>query len=897
MLDKSFEIKSFDTENGLKGPILCLLCYDSENKGTVLKIDSSDLRNHKIRPFFSVSVSEVEKAHQIPQVISVEESKPGPLGEKLKRIVTQWPRDTADIRYKFEKTFEADVEWRDVAKRELGLKAHIKVKNYNPNSEWIYVDQVVVPEENEKVYALNRYIVFDIETDHSAVIREKGTNGTHEDIALIRVICINAIDNFENEYYSFSLKKDIVKDTITRKSRLPDNLRPKNVPKDAICHRQTFDDERDMLNAFFWYCRQRLPVAYGGHSIAGSQKLMSFGGKPERMWRNGFDIPILACRGKHLGANYQWLSPINIVQFRKKEKVVNNEPGLDVVISLSSPIEFMKCDDMFQFTQRAEQYEKDGIKYRMRNQKLDTYMLYYFNVAKVQHSGKVWEVFENNWDEGDYYCWGDTEGSYALYEKFGAIERVMNITRRFGVHPRDVFYTSRIQDHITLDFCHDKFMLQSKFEDRVKNFVTNIKRGADVLEIIRGLHGWTVTLDFKRLYPNINRAINIGPQNKVVTTPGSLDSDPNYIRTPFPGLYYKKDPVSVNNQIYTALFAMRDVADEKVTKLKNAGLANTPQYADAAGDAMACKNVTNGKHGNDGNKEDRLYDPDNYNAVTAVGRDALNFVANTLKELGYKVIGGDTDSNFLEMHSANIDDCMKEADKLVDELNKQVQDYLDKKYNLFDKTYLHLDWEDISDRCLIVLKKHYIKRIVASDGKKLKPFVAWKGLRKKKRGASDACVDIQSEVGERLIKSDKLLKGERDEELENYLTAMATTLEHVPWSYICPSMPANRDVELYANTSSNTGEALKNRLTILRKRATVGERYLVGKFIRKGTDSTIWLAFEPDEEEIIRTKGLLLDVAHEVKNEVEHTVNQMLDAVGLVFKMAEKSPLGELGVL
>ena len=895
MVDKVLEIKSFDTENGKNGPILCLLCYDAENKGTVLKVDSGDLRNAKIRPYFGIFEKEVEKAKQIPRVTSIREGAKGPLGEHLNLVVTQWPRDTADIRYNFTRTFEADVEWRDVAKRELGLKAHIKVKDYNTNSEWIYVDQISAPVESEKVFPPNRYITFDIETDHSAVIKEKGYPGTHEDIALIKVICINAIDNFENEYYSFSLKKDIVKDTITRKSRLPDNLRPKNVPKDAICHRQTFADEREMLNAFFWYCRQRLPVAYGGHSIAGSQKLMSFGGKPERMWRNGFDIPILACRGKYLGANYQWLSPINIVQFRKKEKVVNNEPGLDVVISLSSPIEFMKTDDMFQFTMRAEQYERDGKKYRMRNQKLDTYMLYYFNIAKVQHEGQVWEVFQNNWEDGDYYCWGDTEGSYALYEKFKAVDQVLNITRRFGVHPRDVFYTSRLQDHITLDFCHDKFMLQSKFEEREKNFVTDIKRGADVLAIIKGLHGWTVTLDFKRLYPNINRALNIGPQNKIIAEPGFYDHDPNYIRTPFSGLYYKKTPISVNNQIYTDLFAMREVADSLAAKLKVQ--MGSAEYATAAGDAMACKNVTNGKQGNDGNPQDRLYDPDNFNAVTAVGRDALNFVADTLKELGYTVIGGDTDSNFLELHSTNIDDCIKESDKLVEEINKRVQDYLDKKYNLFDKSYIRLEWEDISDRCLVVLKKHYIKRIVASDGKKLaKPYVGWKGLRKKKRGASDACVDIQSEVGERIIKSDKLIVDGRDTELEDYLNTLATKLEKVPWSYICPSMPANRDVELYANTSSNTGVALKNRLIILRKRATVGERYLVGKFIRSGADSTIWLAFEPDEEEIIRKKGLLLDVAHEVKNEIEHTVNQMLSVVGLCFKMVEKSPLGDVGV-
>jgi len=887
-LDKVFEVKSHHTQNGKDGPILCILCYDADNKPFIFKIDSAD--NERIRPRFGILASEVDKIIGDPLVLKTTRAK-GDLGEDLVIVWTKWPSDVVKLRDRFSRTFEADVKWNEVAMRELGIVSHLKVKNFNPRLEWLNVDQVEIPADSEKVYAKNRYVVLDIETSTKFV--KNSPPVSVEAVKQTPILCIVMVDSFEREYYSFILSGKNASRIEKRKSRIDDKFRPPGVPAEAIVHVTEFTSEKAMLEAAFKWISERYPVAIGGHSICGAMYLTSHKGSQKRMWRNGFDIPMLYFRAKAIGANPGLMSPLGFVEEREKKECVGDERGVDVEIPLITTIDFLKADDFFQFTARAEKYEDEHGVHRLRNKKLGTYLDYYFRVGKVSHAGKeIWELFENNSQEGEYYCWGDVEGSFALYDFFNPVDRVFDYTRTFGIHPSNVFYTQKAQDHLTLLYTHGKFMMPSKYEsERLRASITTKLTGALVIDAIPGKHKFVAVFDFSKMYPSVNRAFNIGRNTKVIDLKHELDTS-NLVKTTFEGLYYRKDVLSINNEIYRMLIENRKPLDKELSKLKKAGVSSSSiEYQILYGKIMSYKGMTNGRHGNDGNPADRTFDADNYNAVTGICRDILGFIRKTI-EGETTIIGGDTDSIFAVLHVNNLEEAIQKAENLATSITQKVRNYIREKYNAYDPDLLTIGCEDISDNFLMVKRKNYIKRIVYRDGAILKkPVIEWKGLRKKKREASDACTDVQGFIGEAILCSeinDDLIKQIKDK-IEETKTKS--------WLYLCPTAPLNLAVDKYS-TSYAPIIAVKNAKTILDKNFVVGDRFHWGSFLYHGTGEPIWIAFEDEVDcEKLKKAGFQLDVDKAFEKEVVSFANTILEVVGLSYHAMNISKKRSMGIL
>ncbi len=477
-MDVVLAIMGYCTQNGKEGPILCIKGRDAKGEAHLAKVDSGEQVNAKIRPYFSIPEEEVDRATD--KATAITDSPPGPQDEKLKMIWTKWPMEVRDMRGNFSKTYQAAVIWYKKAIIDLGLeRGYVKIAKFDPFNEWTDVPQISIPTESERFYVLPRYEAFDIETNHAKVLKATGKYGELDDAADISIIDANIIDNYDKEYHSFVVTGDHKDYEIEVECRLKDEIhklvegvpkkergRPPTVPKLAKKFVHERKTEPKMLFDFIEHVRSKQPDAIGGHNICGNYFLISHKGRSRRLWRNGFDIPMLVLRCKAIGVDYNRLSPVNIVEIRKvaPKKVASPGTGFDIPISLLAQVDFIKADDVLQLSTRMEEYQTvDGQIFYMGNRKLGTYGGYFFGTGKVEHRGeKVWELFERNWREGDEYCQADTELSFALFEKFGVMDRVFALSHTYGIPPEDAFYTSRLQKFLTLRYCRGRMMIPTE---------------------------------------------------------------------------------------------------------------------------------------------------------------------------------------------------------------------------------------------------------------------------------------------------------------------------------------------------------------------------------------------------------------------------------------------------
>lgn len=111
----------------------------------------------------------------------------------------------------------------------------------------------------------------------------------------------------------------------------------------------------------------------------------------------------------------------------------------------------------------------------------------------------------------------------------------------------------------------------------------------------------------------------------------------------------------------------------------------------------------------------RLYDQDNASAVTAVGREVINFTQEKVEELGYDVIYGDTDSVMVGFE--NIDSI-----NTVIEISYEMEEIINDAYDQFAEDMLDVDEHFFE----IEFEKLYRKFIQAGKKKRYAGHIVWK---------------------------------------------------------------------------------------------------------------------------------------------------------------------------
>lgn len=202
-------------------------------------------------------------------------------------------------------------------------------------------------------------------------------------------------------------------------------------------------------------------------------------------------------------------------------------------------------------------------------------------------------------------------------------------------------------------------------------------KGGYVMDPKPGIYDYVIVLDFKSLYPSIIRTFNIDPitfdKHGTIVAP----NDARFLNTD--GLL---------PQIIQGLWDQRDLAK----KQKN----------DVA--SFAIKITMNSIFGVLANPNCRFYNLDVANAITSFGRFIIQNTTQLLRQEGFEVIYGDTDSIFIDTTAAST----QAAEEIGKTLQKKINDYY-KEYvqkNFHRESFLELQYEKTFERFILPKSRH-----------------------------------------------------------------------------------------------------------------------------------------------------------------------------------------------
>ena len=166
--------------------------------------------------------------------------------------------------------------------------------------------------------------------------------------------------------------------------------------------------------------------------------------------------------------------------------------------------------------------------------------------------------------------------------------------------------------------------------------------GAIVLQPLRGVHENIAVLDFASMYPNIMVKFNVGPDTLV--RPGEEYDPDNVYVAPEVGHKFRKSPDGFFRKVLGRFLEWRRRVKEEMKKYP----PDSPMYRLLNERQKAIKVLANASYGYMGWTAARWYCRPCAEAVTAWGRSLIRRAISMARELGLRVIYGDTDSLFVD---------------------------------------------------------------------------------------------------------------------------------------------------------------------------------------------------------------------------------------------------------
>ena len=605
-------------------------------------------------------------------------------GDKLKRI-NKWDKEQPDL-------FESDVN----------PEIRVLVDNYTDSEE---------PSTGHKV------MIFDIEVEV--------TDGFPDPLkAPNKITSIAFNDPLTKQYYCYVL----------------DPKKQVGEFKDDIV--VSFDDEYDLLNAFFQKYLEIQPTILTGWNV------------------EFFDVTYLYNRAQQvLGSDIaSSLLPINIVQwsdFQDRYKIA----GVSV-------LDYLTLYKKYTFSERSS-YRLDAIAELEVGEK------------KVAYEGTLNDLYENDLTTFVEYNLQDVKLIQRIDDKLDFIEIARGLAHLGHCPYEDVFMSSRYLEGAILVYLKKQNIIAPNKNYNRKKLNGEKFEGAFVQEPIKGKHDWVYDLDITSMYPSCIMSLNISPETKLGKIEGwnpeefirkdnkktysfmkgnkllnrftetelknMLDNEDISIATN--GVIYRKDKTGLLPALLKKWFDERVEYRKLSKKFHEEGDKEKSDYFERR--QYLQKVVLNSLYGVLGLPAFRFYDLDNAEATTLTGQSLIKFtkkIANNyynkeLNDTENRCIYIDTDSVFysaLPLVKKRFPDLdIKNEDtmsKAILEIASEVQEYLNNSYNFFAKRFCNLDehrfdikQEVIAKSGLFVTKKRYGLKIINDNGKKVDKMMI-KGL-------------------------------------------------------------------------------------------------------------------------------------------------------------------------
>jgi len=419
---------------------------------------------------------------------------------------------------------------------------------------------------------------------------------------------------------------------------------------------RTFDNEVEMLKGFLDYLQDEDPDILFGFNI------------------KHFDLPYIINRCNVLNIDYVKLSHQSI------KKVFINKNG-NVVIGGRIVL------DLFELLNHPFIKESEWA-----DISLDGFSKEILGEEKIKHKETFHNMWRNNLDKFIKYNMRDVELVDKINKKkkiiqfFDIVRRITNCSfddfRPISVGSKTFYGTSKVLDcFMFTEFPEIIFPNRRKPKDNDITF-----KGSSVLEPIPGIYDKILCLDLEALYTNIMRSGNISFET--LDTNGEIDI--NGIRFTkkegfMPKLLFK---IQEKRKYYKKLM--------KLSKTKEESDLNDQRQ-------RAIKILGNALWGYIGHKTSRFYRREIASSITFIGRELISYTIEKLRDLGYRVVGSDTDSTYIIGKSIKTSDLLKEGIKIRNILNDSYNEFA-KRFNI-DKHYFNIELEKIIEKIIFLPKK------------------------------------------------------------------------------------------------------------------------------------------------------------------------------------------------
>ena len=316
-----------------------------------------------------------------------------------------------------------------------------------------------------------------------------------------------------------------------------------------------------------------------------------------------------------------------------------------------------------------------------------------------------------------------------IFEKTAILDQLLTRSLITGLALDKVHMSVASFDHFMLPAVHRKGYAAPDTDDIVPG---KPAMGGYVFTSDPGLYRHVAVMDFKSLYPSIIRTFFIDPLSR-------LKADENPVKTPA-GITF-----SSTNHILPEFL-------EKLMKKREEAKKNKDMYL-----SQAVKILMNSFYGVMGTPGCRFYNPDLPSAITGTGQWILKTVSAYLRESGYSVIYGDTDSVFV---------CLKEHE--YSDLNRAGTMLTERVNNYFSK--LLKDVYSVESELEIEFETHYIKYFLPpvryTEGGARKRYagllengeIEYKGLETVRSDWTDLAKEFQKELFVRFFAEDELVQ-------------------------------------------------------------------------------------------------------------------------------------------
>ncbi|WP_416839045.1 DNA-directed DNA polymerase [Haloferax sp. DFSO52] len=563
--------------------------------------------------------------------------------------------------------------------------------------------------EPTSVEANLRVNTFDIEVNDRNGFPEEGEEP---------IICLTSHDSYRDEY-------------IVWHAVAPDGAgkRPDALPNYEFLHEggevevRTFDDEPAMLDAFLAYIEETNPDVMTGWNF------------------EDFDAPYFLDRLDVLNPTTEYNLDGDRMS-RLGEVWRSNWGGPDIKGRVV--FDLLYAYKRTQFTE-LESYRLDAV----GELELDA--------GKERYTGKIGDLWEEDPERLLEYNLRDVELCVEIDRKQDIIAFWDEVRTFVGCKLEDAPTPGDTVDIYVLHKVHGEFALPSKGQQESEDY-----EGGAVFDPITGVKENVTVLDLKSLYPMCMVTINASPETKV--DPDEYDGEMFHAPN---GTHFRQEPDGMIREMVDELLAER----EEKKGLRNEHEPGSAEYEQFDRQQAAVKVIMNSLYGVLGWDRFRLYDKEMGAAVTATGREVIEFTEKAANEFGYDVAYGDTDSVMLELGpDVSKDEAIEQSFAIEEHINGAYDDFAKEALGA-DEHRFQIEFEKLYRRFFQAgKKKRYAGHIIWKEGKDVDD-IDITGFEYKRSDIAQVTKEVQKNV------IDMIVHGEDTEVIKDYLYDIITDFQ------------------------------------------------------------------------------------------------------------------------